>query len=183
MKSITKNLLLTAGLCLATAASAQDLKPGLWEMSHDMDTPGNPEMAQQMKQMQAMMDQLPAAQRKMLEQQMGVSLGKGGMSVRVCMTPEDVKLGALKEGHSDGDCTYRNVKKSGNTIRANLECKDGKGEFAATIHDPTHYTGTGKIQTSQGLVSIKTNARLVSSDCGSVGSIRQLGKAQRPAGR
>eukprot|EP01034_Spumella_vulgaris_P000504 gene504-674_t len=70
-----------AGALLATAcglAAAQNIKPGLWEISSKMG--GNPEMDQAMAQMQQQMAAMPPEQRKMMQDMMakqGVNMATG----------------------------------------------------------------------------------------------------------
>lgn len=180
-----KLILAVAGLCLATSAAAQEIKPGLWEIKHDMQIPGQPDMGQQMAQMQEMLKNLPPEQRKMLEQQAGVAFGNNG-ALRICITPEDAKAGAIREGHSEGDCTYTRVKRTGNSWQAQMTCKQppSQGDFKVTLHSPTHYSGTGTLTSKEhGRMTMKTEAHRVGNDCGTLGSMRQPGKHQPPAAR
>ena len=81
---------LAAALVLAaSAASAQSLKPGLWEISHKMQTSGNAKGQDAMAQMNQQMATMPPEQRKKIEEMMakdGARTGSGspggGMSVQ-----------------------------------------------------------------------------------------------------
>src|SRR5258706_9311672 len=89
-----------AAVAFACNASAQNLKPGLWEITNKMQT-GSGQMEQQMAQMQQQMANMPPEQRKMMEEMMaqrGMKMGGGaggGMTVKVCMTKEMVEKNEL----------------------------------------------------------------------------------------
>ena len=92
-----QRVLAAATLTAATfCASAQSIKPGLWEINNRMQT-GSGQMEQSMAQMQQQMASMPPEQRKMMQDMMakqGVSMGAGGpggMSLKVCMTREMVE--------------------------------------------------------------------------------------------
>ena len=87
----TRSLLAAAALAaLSLSVSAQNLKPGLWEVTSK--TSGNPQMEQAMAEMQKQMASMPPAQRKQMEEAMarqGVKMGAasgGGMAMQMCMT-------------------------------------------------------------------------------------------------
>ena len=76
-----KKTLALAAACIAFAAQAQTIQPGLWEFKHDMRMPGRPDVAAQMAQMREQMKNLPPEARKMMEQQMaghGMGMGADG---------------------------------------------------------------------------------------------------------
>ena len=85
--------LAAALVAFASTAGAQTLKPGLWEVTHKMQSSSG-QMEQGMAQMQQQMASMPPEQRKMVEEMMakqGVKPGAGGpggMSVKTCMTKE-----------------------------------------------------------------------------------------------
>ena len=88
-------ILAAALVAFASAAGAQTLKPGLWEVTHKMSG-ANSQMDQQMAQMQKQMAAMPPAQRKQMEEMHGQAghadarrgAPGGGMSVRMCLTKE-----------------------------------------------------------------------------------------------
>ena len=145
-ESSMKKPLAIAVACIGFAAQAQTIQPGLWEFKHDMRMPGRPDMAAQMAQMREQMKSLPPEARKMMEQQMaghGMGMGADG-ALRLCIGPEDAKQDPIREGHTEGDCTYTHVKRSGNTWTGRLTCKEppSQGDFTTTAaqtskaHDP-----------------------------------------------
>ena len=181
--TVTASLML---LALATPATAQEIRPGLWEIKHDMQIPGQPDLSSQMAQMQAMMKEqlknMPAEQRRMMEQRMGTRMADDG-ATRICLTPEDVKAGIVREGHREGQCTFTKVQRTGQTWQAHMQCTEppGEGDFKVTVHGPTHYSSEGVLTNKEhGRMVMKTEARHVSSDCGNVASVRAMGKRMAP---
>ncbi|HRQ66222.1 MAG TPA: DUF3617 domain-containing protein [Xanthomonadaceae bacterium] len=151
---------------------AQNLQPGLWEFKHDIRAPGRPDMAAQMAQLRERMKSMPPQARQMMEQQlasMGVGIGSGG-SLRVCMTPEDVRQEPVYEGYRDDDCTYTQVKRSGNTWTGRVTCTDParQGDFRTTWHGPTHFSTASVLSGAQGRTEMNIDARRISGDCGAV---------------
>ena len=173
-----KTTLLSLSVCalaagLAGAAQAQSIQPGLWEFKHDTRMPGQPGMAAQMAQMREQMKNLPPEARKMMEQQMashGVAMGQDG-ALRLCISPEDAKADVIREGRTEGDCTFTQVSRSGNTWRGRMACRQppSQGDFTTTLHSATHYT-TQAVLTSKehGRIDMQTEARRVAADCGAL---------------
>lgn len=153
------------------AATAQQVQPGLWEIEHDIQVPDKPELNAQLGQMRAMLKDLPPQMRGMLEQQMG-QLGLGlttGTALRVCLSPEDVKGDLIREGRTEGGCTFTRVQRQGSTWRGQVVCTEpsGKGDFVTTLVTPTHYTTQAKITSAQyGRLDLVADVRHVSPDCG-----------------
>ncbi|SMB22606.1 conserved exported protein of unknown function [Sterolibacterium denitrificans] len=156
------------------SAHAQGVQPGLWEFSHDMKMPGQPDMNARMAQMREQLKNLPPEARRMMEQQMsgmGVGIGEGG-ALRMCITPEDARDDFIREGRTEGDCTFTQVKRSGNTWRGRIVCKASasQGDFTTTLHGPTHFSTVANMTSKQhGRVDMKSEARRVSGDCGTLG--------------
>lgn len=158
----------TTLLLAAPLAQAQSIAPGLWQMQHEMNMPGQPDMAAQMAQMREQLKNMPPEMRKMMEQQAGVKMGPGG-SVSICLRPEDVREGLVREGREEGGCTFTKISRSGNTWRGQVVCKQppGTGNFTTVIHNPAHYTTTAQLDSPQhGQMTMKTEARRVAADCG-----------------
>lgn len=153
-------------------ASAQEVKPGLWEMQTDMQVPGQTNLSAQIAQLREQMKGMPPETRKMLEQQMGgMSFGPGA-TLRTCLTPEQAKGDLFREGHVEGDCTLTKVSRRGNTLQGQMVCTDppGQGTFTTTIVSATHYKTEASITAQgQGRIDMKTDAKWVSADCGATG--------------
>ncbi len=164
--------LLCAGITLSAPASAQEVTPGLWEISTRMQ---HADKATQdaMAQMQQQMASMPPAQRKQMEAamaSMGMAVdGKGGMRVKTCVTPE--KAANMEVPMHDGDCTNTQLKRSGNSMSFSFQCTDPvlKGEATVTFNDAksytmksvTHMIEKGKTQTT----TMEAEGRWLQSDC------------------
>lgn len=173
-------------LALVTLASgavwAQSTKPGLWEISNRIS--GNAEMDAAMAQMQQQMASMPPEQRKMMEDMMarqGVSMPKagagGGMSLRICITPEMAARQEMPQ-QTEGDCTTKLVSRSSNTMKVSFECKNppSSGEGTYTFQGDTGYTmqmamktvRNGKTET----MNLNGQGKWLSGDCGNIKPVR-----------
>ena len=173
MRTVTTSVLFLGLGIWASAAQAQNIEPGLWEMSHDLQMPGKPNMAQMMKQAQEQMKNLPPEARKMMEQQAGISLSPSG-AMRICISAQDVKENLITEGKRENDCTYTKVSQSGNTWKGHIACVNppSQGDFSTTLHSKSHYTTTAVMTGKEfGRVDMKIEARRVSADCGNLAPI------------
>lgn len=168
--------LFTTLLVCATAASAQSIKPGLWEMQHKMG--GNPQMDQAMAQMQKQMAAMAPAQRKQMEAMMGqqgvtMPTPGGGMAMKVCITPEMAARSELPS-QSEGQCTSTVTSRSGNTLKMRFVCQNppSSGEGTYTLSGDTAYTMKMVMTTTrQGKPESMTmdgQGRWLSADCGAV---------------
>jgi hypothetical protein len=160
----------------AGTASAQSLKPGLWEIATQMQGtgPGGDAMAEAQKQMQSM----PPEQRKMMEAMMakqGVQMGikpGGGMTIKICMTKEMAERNEV--ARQEGDCTHTNSQRSGGTMKFSFVCKKppSSGEGQVTFTSPEAYnTKMAITSTHQGAptkTEMQSSGRWLSADCGSV---------------
>lgn len=176
-----KQTLVLAAACLAASlAHAQGIDPGLWEFRHDIRVPGQPDMAAQMAQMREQMKNMPPETRKMMEQQMaghGMGMGSDG-ALRLCIGPEDAQRDPVREGHTEGDCTFSQVKRNGNTWTGRVVCKEppSQGDFTTALHSATHFSTRAVLTSKQhGRMDMNTEARRLSTDCGA------LKPAARPA--
>ncbi len=175
-----------AALALASTAaltqSAPRLKPGLWEHSFQVGSQGG-QIEAAMKEAQAAMASMPPEQRKMMEQMMaqqGISLDASGQKVRICMTAEDVARDEIPAAQ-DG-CT-QTAKRSGNTWTVTFQCpaRDGQpassGRGTVTLQSSTAYSGDFTMNTQVDRkteqVTMKTQGRWLSADCGNVKPARR----------
>jgi hypothetical protein len=176
---LTPARLLCPLLLLLSAASAfaQSTKPGLWEIQTRVG--GNPQMDQAMAQMQQQMASMPPAQRKMMEDmlaQQGVNLGMskgGGMSVKVCITPEMAARQELPT-QTEGDCKIQLGARTGNTMKMSFTCTNppSSGEGTYTFRGDTGYDMAMRVKTThEGKpmnVTMDGTGRWLSADCGKV---------------
>jgi Protein of unknown function (DUF3617) len=172
--------LVPAGLAAALAglpAFGQSMKPGLWETTTLMG--GNPDMDKAMAQMQQQMANMPAAQRKQMEDMMarqGVSppgSSARGMSSKVCITREMAERKDVP-AQQEGKCTRTTTSQSAGSMKMTFVCTDpassGEGEF--TLLGDSAYTmkltTTSATKSGPRNMTLNTWAKWLASDCGNI---------------
>ena len=161
---------------ISLGAPAQTRAPGLWEHSVTMksdDGAIDGAMAEMQKQMAAMTPE----QRKQMEAAMagrGIKMGAtGGSSIKVCVTPEEAAKPPEMRA-SAGQCTQKNMQRSGNTIKFKYECTQppSAGEGEMTFVSDKAYTGRTTTETvvqgKPAKVEVQMSGKWLGSDCGSV---------------
>ena len=161
----------------SAGVSAQSIKPGLWEITTQMQS-GSGKMNDAMAQAQKAMESMPPEQRKMVQDmmakqgvQMGVGAG-GGMTVKVCLTPEMVERNEL--GSQKGDCTHTNSARSGNTMKFSFVCTQppSNGEGTVTFNSnesyAVHMTSNATIRGQAEKMEMQSNGRWLGGDCGNI---------------
>lgn len=160
----------------ALPAAAQNLKPGLWEISNKMS--GNAEMSSAMADAQKAMASLPPEQRKMMEEMMakqGVRMGGGAggaMAVQVCMSKEMVERNELPA--QQGDCKTTSQGRSGNTMKMAFTCTNppSSGEGQVVFTSPEAYSmkmaSTTTVKGKPEKMDMQTSGRWLGGDCGTV---------------
>ena len=168
--------------CLALAASctglsAQTIKPGLWEISSQMQ--GSKEMNEAMAEARKAMADMPPEQRKMMQDMMakqGIQMTPGsgaGMAIKLCMTQEMIDRNEVAQ-HQKGDCTHTNSARSGNTMKFSFVCTQppSSGEGTVTFNGPDSYSV--KMQTASTVrgqtekMEMQSTGRWLGSDCGNI---------------
>ena len=161
----------------AIGASAQNLKPGLWEVTNNMKT-GSGEMEKSMAQMQQQMASMPPEQRKMMEDMMakqGMKMGAGGgrgMSVKQCMTKEMIERNEMPT--QQGDCRTTKQQRSGNTMKFAVSCTNppSSGEGQVTFVSSEAYTMRMTVNTNVGgrpeTMNMDASGKWLGADCGSI---------------
>lgn len=175
-----------AALLLATSAGyagAQTMKPGLWEITTQMQGGGSGEMADAMAKAQKQMESMPPEQRKMVQDMMakrGIQMGAnggGGMSIKVCMTQEMVdrnQVASHQASNSQHDCTHTNSPRSGNTMQFSFVCTKppSSGEGRVTFSSPEAYsmkmTSSSTVHGQPTKMDMQTDGRWLGGDCGTV---------------
>lgn len=163
--SVLKSLSLA--LCLLPAlAAAQEIQPGLWEISSSnmqVDGQALPDMQQMLEQMK----NLPPEQRQMMEQmlaQQGVELGDQG--VRICMSEAQIKAQDIPLQDPKSGCSHEITERSATLWKFRFSCPDGQGEgetrFVSDKEFTTQVQGTYGGQSS----SMQSHARWLAADCG-----------------
>ena len=170
---------LVAAAVLAAAclpASAQSMKPGLWEIHNKMG--GNAEMDEAMAEMHKQLASMSPAERKQMEAvmgQQGVKLASpsagGGFAAQVCMTREMVERNDMPV--QDGCRTTLN-QRSGNTVKHAFTCTNppSSGEGTVTFSGPEAYTSKMTLKTVSGgkteTTTMNTSGKWLKADCGNV---------------
>ena len=165
-----------AAVLLSSTAAAQNLKPGLWEVTQNMQGGGGAgEAASAQARMQKEMAAMPPEQRKKIEEMMakqGMKSGAGGMSTRVCMTKEMAERNEVPA--QKGDCKTTKQTKSGNTMKFAYACANppstGEGEY--TYMGSEAYKSKMVINTTRAgkpeTMTMEGSGKWLGADCGSI---------------
>lgn len=172
-----------AALVFATLAAqpalAQSLKPGLWEITSNINVNNNPATLQQFAQtMKKHIASLPPAERKVMEEEMASQhqrISDKGMSVEFCLTPE---MAARPQALSR-QFEHCNVKQSpmvGSTVHFSFSCDDARssGDGSVTFSGATGFTqqvrSVSHDQNGPAGVpmTVASTGRWLGADCGSV---------------
>lgn len=174
-------LLGLAAAALSISASAQTLKPGLWQVANRMQG-GSIDMERATAQMEQQMRMMKPEQRKMMEEMLakqGIKVGAGGlgmMSAQTCMTKEMVERNEVPA--QQGDCKTTQQQRSGNTVRIAYTCTKppASGEGTLIIHSPEAYTMKMAITSKAGgkaeTVHMDASGKWLKADCGDVKPIQ-----------
>lgn len=168
----------TAALFSSLASAAKiNMTPGLWEHSFAMSSQ-NGEMEAAMREAQKQLANMPADQRKLLEdlmaaQGVGISSNGSETQVRACITQSEIDSGTLPL--QDENCTQTIVEQSKNTYKVNFSCggdmpSNGTGEVI--FSSSKAYTGTSTyttlVQGKQEEMSMTQSGKWIAADCGKI---------------
>ena len=174
-----------AAATFCVGASAQNLKPGLWEVANKMKSSSG-EMEKSQAQMQAQMAKMPPDQRKKMEEMMaqhGMKMGSGTpgvMTAQMCFTKEMVERNELPMQH--GDCKTTKQQRSGNTMSFAFACTNpaSSGEGVYTFVSPEAYTFKMTMKTSvhgkPETMNMDGAGKWLSADCGNLKPMRPPSK-------
>ena len=149
-------------LGLVAGAQAQNLKPGLWEISSKMQSSSG-EMEKAMADMQKQMASMTPEQRKTMQDMMakhgvGMALGvPGAMNIKVCLTKEMVERNEVAA--QEGDCKQTTSPRVGNSMKMSFVCTKppSNGEGQVTFVSPEAYTSRMTMNSTAGGRSEKVN--------------------------
>ena len=175
----SRHVVAAALVAVASAASAQSLKPGLWEITHKMQTSGDAKGGDRMAQMNQQLAAMPPEQRKKFEDMMaknGVKMGSGspggGMSMKICMTQEMAERNEVPA--QQGDCKTTRQSRSGNTVKTAFSCSKppSSGEGQITFVSAEAYT-TKMVMTSMASgkpqrIDMEGGGKWLGADCGGI---------------
>ena len=161
-------------LASATGASAQNMKPGLWEITNHLQS-GGQDLTAAMERMQKQMASMPPEQRKMMQDVMakqGVQIGAGGaggMSVKMCLTPEMVERNEVAP-KQQGDCTHTSSPRVGGTMKYSFKCtkppSSGQGEV--TFTSPEAYSMKMTMSNAERTMDMQATGKWLGANCGDI---------------
>ena len=172
------SLLAAFTLALATGASAQTTKPGLWEVTNKMQSSSG-EMEKAMANMEKQMASMPPEQRKQMQDMLakqGMSMGTapgGGMSMKMCITKEMAERNELPQ-QQQGNCKTTQSPRSGNTMKLSYVCTQppSTGEGVMTFNGDSAYTmkmnTTTTVKGKPEQMTMDASGKWLSADCGSI---------------
>ncbi|MBE7373300.1 DUF3617 domain-containing protein [Pseudomonas lopnurensis] len=152
-------------------AQAQPILPGLWEFrSGDIQMDG-----QQMPgtdEMLAQMQNLPADQRRVMEEMLaaqGVQLG--GKGVRICLSEEQVASGDLPF-QDDPACSQEITERSDSLWKFRFACPGARGQGETRFISSREFVSTIESEYRQGVETgtsrMESHAHWVGEDCGTL---------------
>ncbi len=164
---------------IAVPSSAQNMKPGLWEVNNKMQS-DNKQMEEAMSMMQQHLANLPADQRKQVEGMMnqhGMHMptqGKdGALQIKMCITPDMAAVNDMPI-YEDGNCSQKHSAVVGKTMKVSFTCSTPKarGDGQVTFHSNTDYSMKMKVSTDNAgkpdVVNMNLTGRWLAADCGKI---------------
>lgn len=170
---------LSTAVFIAVPCSAQNMKPGLWEINNKMQN-GNGQLEQAMAMMHEHMAKMTPEQRQSMHDtmarnglQMPTAGAGGSMSLKMCMTPEMV-AGNQIPMQQGGNCTHKRSPVVGNMMKVSFTCSQpqatGEGQvrfisdsaYAMKMHVTTSATGKPE------KMNMDATGRWLGADCGDI---------------
>ena len=164
-------------LVAASCATAQTQKPGLWEVTSQIQS-GGQDMGAAMAKMQKQMESMPPDQRKMVQDMMakqGVQMGTsstGGVAIKICMTKEMIEQSHMAKPSEH--CTHTLAPRSGSTQRFTYSCTQppSQGQGEVTYVSPEAYTTklttTSTVGGKERNMDMQNAGRWLGADCGDI---------------
>ena len=175
LRTLPIALFLLAG---AAGASAQNMKPGLWEITNNVQS-GGKDLTAAMASMQKQLEAMPPEQRKMMQDMMakqGVQMGSGGangMSIKMCLSQEMVDRNEVAP-MQQGDCTHTTSPRVGGTMKYSFKCtkpvSSGQGEI--TFSSPEAYAMKMSMTSAERKMDMQTNGKWLGANCGDIKPIQ-----------
>jgi len=152
----------------AQAQTAPPIKPGLWQITSDRQTDGQPapDLGEHLKQM-------PPEMRKRMEanmKQQGVDMSGGPGSMKICQTRESLDQGRWQG--EQGNCKTDFTSRTGSTWKWRSTCSQppSQTEGEASFSNPESYTvKSSTTMTMQGkaqVTKMTMNGKWLGADCG-----------------
>lgn len=170
-----KRLIVALATLAALQASAQAIKPGLWELTNKVKT-GNAQTDQAMSMALKQLANLPPEQRAQMEAMMkqnGVSMpkagGDGGIVLTTCVTPE---MAAKKElpMNQKGKCTSKSDPVAGG-MNISFSCTEPASSGTGTLrfNGDSSYVMNMNVSSEAGgkpqNVQVESTGRWLSASC------------------
>lgn len=183
MKKRFSTAVLLACLAPALAAMAQDMKPGLWELTNNVGS-SNGQMQAAISEMRKQLASMPPDQRQAMQQMLaknGVQLdldAGGALRSKMCLTRE--MIARQEVPMQDGNCAYKMTPMGANQLQVTFTCSQphASGEGVLTVDSPTSYharmTVHNQDQPDQA-VDMDASGRWLASSCGNVRPIQAPG--------
>lgn len=174
MKAAVYAMLLLGGT-LALPSYAQNMKPGLWEITSKVDG-NNGQVGAAMADMQKQMAGMSPQDRKMMEQMMarhGVQMGgaDGAMRMKMCLTPEMARNNEVMI-QQQGDCTHTRSPAVGGKMKFTFSCKNPRtsGEGEVAFSNDTSYQVKMKMVNGpkNETMTMDGSGKWLGADCGNV---------------
>lgn len=169
----------SSALFIAVPCSAQNMKPGLWEVSNKMQS-SNGQLEQAMAMMHEHMAKMTPEQRKSMDEMMkghGMQMptvGAGGsMSMKMCMT-RDMAAANQMPVQDVGNCTHKRSAVVGNTMKVSFSCSkpEASGNGQVTFNSDKDYSMKMKVTTSASgkpeTMDMDATGRWLGANCGDV---------------
>lgn len=174
----TLALVCAAAMAMSTA-SAQTMKPGLWE-STSKTTSSDPVTAKAMADSQKQMAAMPAAQRKEMEKamnkpgapQMTIN-ADGGFTVKSCITQKMIDDGGMM-GVEGAGCTYKKSPVVGGTQSYSYTCTNppSSGEGKTVFQGANYVSNAAMTMTGpsgkKDVMTSETRGKWLGADCGAI---------------
>ena len=165
--------LLACALAAALPASAQDIKPGLWELNNQVSS-SNPQAQAAIGEVQRHLADMSPEQRQSMQQMLernGIQLniGAGGaLQTRICMTREMIERREFPV--QQGNCTQNITPISGKRLKVAFSCTRPRasGEGEMTVESETSYRARMRVRSDERkeTVDMDVNGRWLGADCG-----------------
>ncbi|NML61687.1 DUF3617 domain-containing protein [Massilia sp. RP-1-19] len=176
---LTALAVISSAIFIALPCSAQNMKPGLWEINNKMQS-SNGQLEQAMAMVHEQMAQMTPEQRKQMQDMMAKNgmqmptVGAGGsMSVKMCMTREMAAANTMPM-QEVGNCTHKRSAVVGNTMKVSFRCSkpDANGDGQVTFNSDSDYSMKMKVTTSASgkpeTMNMDASGRWLGVDCGDI---------------
>jgi hypothetical protein len=164
------------------ALAANQIKAGLWEVhiiKQVVDGKNTTaQMAAAQKQMQEMLASMPPAQRKQMEQTMGVQAMPGNNVQRICISPEMAKQDKPVVS-ADNRCEPTNVRHSGNKLSFELKCPNVSGKGESIVNGDTITNRMDMVTTdARGRHTMQSESQMkyLGADCQGIKPLDQIAR-------